>query len=644
MRFILLAAFCAALLSFSHARAEGEIPVEDFVKLPEFTSISLSPDGKYLALAAPDGDQTGMAILDITDFSRMKLTATLKFSSHEHVSRIWWVGEERVAFTTVHQAGTLNRPYPTGRLYAMNVDGTGKRLLIGSRGGTRYVARAFDIVDLLPEDEEHILLVERAHDRPRPQIISLDVYNGRQNRKAFSPLEGGMLYIDHAGQVRFAYNIDEEHRKWIAYRKDEDSEWKETSLENIEYGLNVHGFTADNKNLVVDIDRDDAMGFYRMIPETTEMFPLLISHDVEPSYALHDIFSDSPTLVGGLFSGMQPENRFFAGDDNPTVKLYKMLDRAFANALVTIVSATRDGRKVLVRVWSDRIPGDYYLFDTKTLKATYLLSSRPQIDPEKMAERKPIKFQADDGETIYGYLTLPPDQKPENLPLVTVVHGGPHGIRDDWAYDYEAQLLANRGYAVLQVNYRGSGGYGHEYETAGHRKWGTRIQADILNGVDWVIEQGIADPERLCVYGGSFGGYSVLAQLTTYPDKYQCGFAFVGVYDLNLMFEEGDIPQSDYGINYLNRVLGTDPEKRSKQSPINFVDRIKAALYVAHGEEDVRAHVAHYHALIEALEEKGIPHKRMLVEKEGHGFYKLENRVMLYEALIDFLDKHIGRK
>ena len=635
----MLATLLAVMTLAATARAEDDISLREFVRVPEFTDAEISPDGRYVALAAPSGEQTGLAILDISQYPKLQLKSAFKLSRFEHVDNIMWGNTERVLFTTAIQRGTLNRPQLTGRLYAMNADGSNRKRLYGTDFNYDFVFKYFDVIDLLPNEPDWILISSYAHDRQRPVGVRLEINSGRQDRSVGSPLDNGSLYADSNGDIRFAYGYTKENEGRIAWRPTADSDWQEIDLP-FEEEMDVYGFTADDQAILVAIQRDGASGLYRLDPRTAETRELILDPRVEPSSTLNRI-GISKVTIGARFEDGMPENRFIDEDDH-SARVYRMLEKAFPGHDVVITSSTYKGDKAIVKVESDRQPALFYLFDIEAGRVSFLTATREWIDPEKMGERRPIRYTASDGMVIHGYLTLPPGREAKDLPMVLLPHGGPHGPRDHWRWDLDAQLLATHGYAVLQPNYRGSGGYGDAFESAGHEKWGTRMQDDMTDGVRWAIEEGIADPERLCVYGASYGGYSTLQQLVRQPDLYKCGFGFVGVYDLNLMFEEGDIPQSDYGKNYLNRVLGTDAAARTAQSPTHNVEKIKAALYIAHGKEDVRAHVEHFYQLKKALDSRDIEYESLLVENEGHGFYALDNRERLYSELLAFLDEHIG--
>ena len=223
-------------------------------------------------------------------------------------------------------------------------------------------------------------------------------------------------------------------------------------------------------------------------------------------------------------------------------KVRASLMRAFPGSNVRITSTTADGSLAIVFVDSDVNPGDYYLFDTKTMRAEFLRATRTWIDPRQMRPRKPIEVTARDGVKLHGYLTQPAGTGPQ--PLVVLPHGGPHGIRDTWEFDWEAQLLASRGYAVLQINFRGSAGYGMDFETAGYRQWGAGMQDDVTDATRWAIEQKVTEPNRICIFGGSYGAFAALMGAAREPDLYRCAVGYAGIYDLELMLSSADIPES----------------------------------------------------------------------------------------------------
>lgn len=634
---IALATASAPLPALAADNAEPP-SIEDFVKHKNYESITISPQGKYLAVAAPSGDQTGLVVLDISAFPK-EVTARARFemSSQEHVSEIYWAHEERVLFTTTRQQGALSQPRPTGRLYGTDVDGSNKRMLFGSKEGDR-VFRNHRIIDFMEDRPERILVMHQAHDRPRPIAAELNVNDGHLGKVAVSPLDNGTLIADHDGNIRFALGTTEERETELAYKPDPDADWERLQID-FEGNPSVLGFTPDNEDVYIRINEKEPMGIYRLNPRSGDMTPVVTHDRVEASATLPDM--EGEHVIGAVFYDGEPEMKFIDPEEE-TSRLQRSIAKSFGDYNALITSFTDDGKRAIVRVSSDRLPEEFFLFDIENTKVTQLLSSRAWLDPQQMSPMEPISFEASDGMEIPGYLTIPKGTDGKDLPLVVYPHGGPHGVRDYWGFNHRVQLLASRGYAVLQINYRGSGGYGLDFQEAGYREWGRRMQDDITDGTRWAIDQGIADPDRVCLHGGSYGGYATAMGLIREPELYQCGFAVVGVYSLPLMFEEGNIQRRDRGKSYLRRVLGTDMEELKARSPVYQVEKIEAPIYLSHGSEDEQAHYENYHLFVDALEEAGKPHEKQWIEGEGHGYYEVENRVALYSELFEFLDEHIG--
>jgi dipeptidyl aminopeptidase/acylaminoacyl peptidase len=329
--------------------------------------------------------------------------------------------------------------------------------------------------------------------------------------------------------------------------------------------------------------------------------------------------------------------------DSPEAKLLAGLMQQFPGEDVRITSSTPDGSKVVFLVEGDRNPGDFFLYDGSTRKATFLFARRPWIKPEQMAAVEPVALKARDGLDLNGYLTRPPGKADaKNLPLVVFVHGGPYDVRDRWEFDPTVQMLASRGYAVLQVNYRGSGDYGYDFVRAGFREWGGKMQDDVTDATHWAISQGVADPKRVCIFGGSYGGYAALEGAVKEPDLFRCAIGYVGVYDLALMHTRGDIPQTVLGENYLKMVLGEDDAVLWDRSPVAHLDRLKAKVMLVVGGQDARVPPVQGEAMHSAMNKAHIDHEWLYQRTEGHGFYDPANRLDLFEKLTAFLDRNIG--
>ena len=300
-------------------------------------------------------------------------------------------------------------------------------------------------------------------------------------------------------------------------------------------------------------------------------------------------------------------------------------------------------RTWLAAYMNDDGPVRYYAYDRDSRQATFLFEHQPALSQYQLAKMEPFSFTARDGLTIHGYLTFPPGQGRENLPTVLNVHGGPWG-RDTWGFDPEAQWLANRGYLCVQVNFRGSTGYGKDFVNAGDKEWGAKMHDDLLDAVAWVVDHGHADPEKVAIYGGSYGGYAALVGAAFTPDVFACAVDIVGPSNLKTLIESIPPYWAPMIAQFHTRVGNPETEEEFmwERSPLSRAGDIRIPLLIAQGANDPRVKQAESEQIVAALKEKGIDHEYMLFADEGHGFAKPENRLKFFAAAERFLAKHLG--
>src|SRR5690606_20700751 len=515
-----------------------------------------------------------------------------------------------------------------GELYASNFDGT-RRFDIPD-------GQFYSIVNLTPEDPQ-MILVQRSVENAF--LLMLNVYNGRITTVATAPVVLCRVLVGHERDPRFVYVAMNDGRN-VTYRRDGDK-WSlihESERNGATYV--PLGFAGDNRNVYMAKGVDGKPETVVLLDmETREETPLSSNGTVSPSGYVWS--SDRKTLLGVRYEDGIPYWDWIA-KDHPETLAYAGLVKAFPGRAVSFLRPSDDGRYLAVRTYSDRQPSEAFLFDRQAGKATFLAGSMEWIKADAMSPMKPISFKARDGLELHGYVTVPAGSDGRNLPLLINPHGGPHGPRDEWGFNPEVQLLANRGYAVLQVNYRGSGGYGNAFEGLGYRKWGTTMQDDLTDAVRWAIGQGIADPARVCIYGASYGGYAALMSAVREPDLYRCSVGYVGVYDLDAQYSS-DIGDHKAGLAYLHDAYPTSKAERNAQSPAYGVERLKAPVMLVHGAKDVRVPIRNMHVLISRMEAVGKKPEVVVVEpKEAHGFRDLKNNVNLYTKMLAFFDKHIG--
>ena len=626
---ILYSMLIGAVLLAGSASAAEPLPVGHFFKDPEFSSVSLSPDGRHITVSMLQGDRTVLAAFVVDG---MKLVGKWDFGDNRHIDRVRWVNDERFIMYVSRKTGRFDFRVGTPDLYMSNVDGK-KRMDIPN-GGT------YQIVSMNWDDPKTII-VQRSVDTAF--LFKMNVYTGKTTTLATAPLRYGHFVVDSKLNPRYAIGQKEEGKDTVTLRRD-GGDW--VTVHSAPMGGSVRmplGYDRDEKRVLFAIsDEGEATRLAMVDPETREEQVVSRNANVNASELL--LSSDERELLAVEYLDGLPGYQFVA-PEHPEAKAYAGLINAFPDHAVRFGGISRDGRYILLRAYSDVDPGAYYLFDRQAGQAKFLLAAMDWIKPAQMSPMRAISLTARDGTPLHGYLTIPNGSDGKNLPLILHPHGGPHGPRDTWGFNPEVQFLANRGYAVLQINFRGSGGYGNAFESKGYRNWGTTMINDMTDAVDWTIAQGIADPDRLCTYGASYGGYAALQSVVRNPDKYKCAIGYVGVYSLPLMFKDGDIPETEGGRAFLRRVLPESLGEQQAQSAAYNIDKIKIPVMLVQGGKDVRVPPSQYRALKDGLTEAGRPPEVDILEpKEGHGFYDFDNQVRLYTQMEQFLDRHIGAK
>ncbi|NKF52771.1 S9 family peptidase [Shewanella sp. WXL01] len=630
---------CTSFSALSVSLSKAEL----FTKGAEYSNVKISPDGDYLsALTTHDGKKTLIFLKTDTK----KLINAVRFPGNSEVGGYEWVNGERVVLQKMYKKGWSEQPLYYGELMAVNADGSQPKYLFGYQGGgqtgshikknTAIRATAY-ILDPLPDDDRHMLVHAipwAATSEPLHKVFRVDIYRGKRKKVVTAPIPHSQFLTNNSGEVKFVAGVDKNNENKLFYR--ENSEW----VNSDELNLGLNDFYpiafADDANTIyaAGSTNSEPNSIYEINLKTGKKNKIVHDEKVDPSKFW--INQQTKQLYAVEFEDGYPSYAFVDKADKHSTLLKQLLASLPGNQ-IHIVSETRDSKIFVVKAFNDRNPGDYYLFNSEKMSLEYLASERKWLDPELMAEMKPINFTNRDGINISGFLTLPHGKEAKNLPLIVNPHGGPHGVRDWWGFDEQNQLLAQAGFAVLQVNFRGSGGYGSAFEDAGKRRWGTDTQHDIIDATKYVINEGIANKDKVCIVGGSFGGYSALQSSIIEPDMYKCAVGFAGVYDLELMFEEGDVADRRSGMSYLKEVLGEDKAVLHAMSPTKHVNKLKAKLMLVHGEDDERAPIEQLEALEESLKAADYPYKKLVMDNEGHGFYNDKHRAKYYHEMISFI-------
>lgn len=606
------------------ARADDPlIPMEDFFRNPEQSGFQLSPNGEYISFMKPWERRMNIFIQKIGAEEAVRVTS----ATERDIPAYFWSGNERIVYLQ-DRGGDENY-----RLYTVSTDGAESREL------TPFENTRVTIIDSLEEQDDFILIGMNRRDQRLFDVYRLNLETGELTPLEENPGDIAGWMTDHDGKLRVAVRSDGVNTS-LLYRDKEDEPFRNILTTDFRESVSPLFFTFDNTKLYVasNLERDKSAIFV-FNPRTVEHEELLFEH---PDVDVSSLFRSRKrkVITGTGFTTDRFRYHFF---DEERAALQKELEERLPGDEVVVASMSRDETKVLVYAGSDRTRGTYFFFDRETKDFRKLAELAPWLPKERMAPMTPVSYVSRDGLTIHGYLTLPPGREPKNLPVVIHPHGGPW-VRDGWGFDPQVQFLASRGLAVLQMNFRGSTGYGRAFWEAGFKEWGRSMQDDVTDGVLWLVEQGIADPKRVGIYGASYGGYAVLAGLAFTPDLYACGVDYVGVSNIFTLLETIP-PYWELGRQMLYEKIGhpeKDKELLKAASPVFHADRITAPLFVAQGANDPRVKKAESDQIVEALRSRGIEVEYMVKENEGHGFRNEENRFDFYRAMERFLATHLG--
>ena len=600
------------------------IPLEDFFRNPERTSFEISPDGKHLAYLQSWHNRLNVYVQKVDDDnSPVRVTHSI----HRDILWFGWANSRRIAYIQ-DKEGDEN-----WHAYAVDIDGANFLAL------TPFENTTVGLVDGLEEDDDHALIALNRRDKKVFDVYRLNVNTAELKLIAENPGNITRWLTDNDGNLRVAVATDGAN-KTLLYRKTESDPFKTIITTDFKSSIRPLFFTFDNRFLYVssNINRDK-QAIYKYDIENGKHLELIYEHPEVDVYRLKRS-KKSKVITGVSYITAKHQFHFF---DKKQKKLQEMFENRLPGYEVYINNHSRDETRMIIRTYSDKSLGAFYYYDHLRNELKKLADVSPWINENSMAEMQPIQYPSRDGLTIHGYLTLPKGVAPQNLPLVVNPHGGPWA-RNRWRFDPQAQFLANRELAVLQVNFRGSTGYGKAFWQAGFKEWGKKMLDDVTDGVHWLIKKGIADPERIGIYGASFGGYTTLAGLAFTPDLYVCGVDYVGISNIFTWLDS--IPAYWEPHRQMFYEMVGDPEKDKKlltaASPLFHADKIKVPLFVAQGANDPRVKKAESDQIVEAVKKHGIEVHYMVKDNEGHGFRNQENRFEFYRAMEDFFAKHLG--
>lgn len=609
--------------NFAAAELPEMIPLRDFFRNPVESGHSLSPNGEYIGFMRPWNSRMNIYVQRIGDEEAKRVTSV----TERDIPGFFWATDDRIVYS-LDKGGDENY-----HIFAVNRDGENLLDL------TPFEETRASVIDDLRDDPEHMLIQHNERDKRTFDVFRVNVNTGDKEMIVKNPGNLMGFVTDHDGKLRVATSTDGVNNS-ILYRETEEDEFKTILTTNFRESVSPLFFTFDNKNLYAasNLGRDKS-AIVVFDPREAKEVEVIFEHpQVDVSTLLR---SDKREIITGVaFTAAKRGYHFF---DEKRKQMQEFLEEKLPGVEVALVSYNLDEDKYLVRTFSDRSRGAYYIYDVNAGTVDHLTDISPWLDSEKLAMMRPIVFQSRDGLLIYGYLTLPVGVEPTNLPTVILPHGGPWA-RDRWGFRPDVQFLANRGYAILQINFRGSTGFGRDFWEKSFKEWGKSMQDDVTDGVQWLIDQGISDPDRIGIFGASYGGYVVLAGLTFTPELYACGVDYVGVSNLFTILET--IPPYWEPMREMMYEMMGNPEKDKELmkavSPVFHADKIKAPLMIAQGANDPRVKKSESDQIVEALRKRNIDVPYMVKDNEGHGFRNEENRFEVYRAMEQFFGKHLG--
>ena len=628
----------AVCLSYAAERV-GNVAVEDFFRSPDIAQPRLAPDGKHLAFLMPVKGKMAVILWDLSTGKAVTLARTYDAD----ITELFWKGNEHIVFSGDPTGGESRV------IFSVAISTKKITRLSDAYDENRHTEASFAyIMDRMDLDPDHILIYGRSGEGGRS--VGLYFLNVKNATRSIAPNDDSTNEevrgwgVDNQGIVRYQVRVQHGSKSYEV-RSSGTNDWKEIYKTDAGVGaifesIRFVGFSSNNKTLyTIKTDLDGTQVLYGLDTETLQWGSPIFSY---PHAEISDVlFSSDHSRINAIYYSSGRDKVIWKNARLASIS--KALDASLPpSTLKRIVSMSKAEDVFIVAVYADQNPVEYYFLDLRgKTQLVRLGKTNTHISSSQLQPMQEITYKARDGLLIHGYLTLPKEATGgKRVPLIINPHGGPYGIKDVWGYNPEVQFLASRGYAVLQPNYRGSGGYGLEFIKAGSKQWGKKMQDDLTDGVAWAIAHGYADPSRVCIYGASYGGYAALAGAVFTPDLYCCAVNYVGVSDLKFI-ANWKSEMSDETNSFYKTMIGDEPEFIKERSPVNFIERIQIPTLHAYGENDPRVVIQNWTELESELKKYNKTYEYIRREGEGHGFHKEEARLGFYQKLDLFLDKYL---
>lgn len=601
-------------------------PISAFTDPPKYLGVKVSPGGDYIAASLYVGEEARFRVFDL---ATQEIKTSFGMGKERRINDFWWVTDDIVIVTPAQRVPGSDFYYPTGAKLAIEV-----------QSGRNTDLQFGFLYDVMPDEEDSIMVM--GYEGRHSEVYRMDIKSSAKQQLARSANPGGLFVFDRDRSIVFTMGENELGDQEVHYREGR-GRWEhitttpfgEDGWSPVAFGLTPGTFLSIDSRR----SKGNVAGLFSYDPETREHKAIIQHPVVDIGFgSLQRDYHGNVYAVN--FEYHYPQTQYL-NNNHLLSQVHKLVQSQFKEYRVSLSSFSSDHKKVVASVNGDRKPGEFYLVDADAQSMDQIAQVRPELTPDKLAVMSPVEVQSRDKTTLYGYVTSMPGA-PMPGPMVVVPHGGPHGVRDFWGFNQTAQILATRGYHVLQINYRGSSGYGGDYQRAGYARWADLIQHDIIDATRWAIAANVADPKRICIAGSSFGAYSALMNIAIEPNLYQCAIGVSGIYDMTLMERAGDTRQLRSGERFLELMLSRNRDRRREISPISYVENMKAAVMLVHGGQDRQSPPVHAHRMRTALENSGKEVDWLFESDQGHGFIGPETLLNYWNRQLAFLEKHIG--
>lgn len=615
------------LFSCKQEQKVAVIPVNNFFKLQDKATYRISPDGKSLSYLKLQDKKQNLFVEDLTTGKTVQLTRLLE----KNISFYSWVSNDELIYYKEKEGGLRQAD-----LFIIHKEGKNERQLSASEKSRLRV------LDDQLIDNKYLLVLSNKRDSTVSDVYRLNVRDGQMEMISRNPGNISGWMTDNKGQLRLAVANDGLNQTLLV-RQNEHQAFKPLLTINFKTTIMPVAFAENDPNLIYvisDVDRDKS-ALVTLDCQSGKERNILFANDtlnvVDAKYS-----RNSGTIDYVVYENWKKQKHYL---NKAAATFYQKLDKLLPNTEYRIIDQDKSEKMFLIRTFTDRNPGSYYLYNTVSGALRKLSDINSDINELQMCEMKPVKYTSADGLEINGYLTLPLHSKGKNLPVIVIPHSGP-GQRNTWSYNAEVQFFANRGYAVFQVNYRGSSGYGKNFYAAGFKQWGGKVQDDIDDGVRWLIRNKIADPKRIAIYGTGFGGFIALNSAIKSPELYKCVASNSGVLNLfNYLISIPPFLRSNLQMYY--DIVGnpdTDVDYMRQASPVFHADKINMPVFITQNIKDPRINASDAIRLVKELKKRNVAVTYYQKEDVSSALNREESRQKVYAALEQFLESNLKKK